>query len=176
MGSSFIVLMSRKESDCSAVWEELSKKLGGVDVLVNNAAIQPPSSYVRVEDVTHEMVQRMVGINFQGYLYMAKHALKVMRQQQAGVVVNISSGQGHRTARQVPIYGPIKAANILQAMQWAVEYAREGIRVVSVSPGAIDTPLVRESRGPRWRSGTRQSTSGRIGRPERDRPCSPLAH
>ncbi len=62
-----------------------------------------------------------------------------------GVVINIASGQGDRTARGVPIYGPIKAANILQAMQWAVEYARQGIRVVSLSPGAIETPLVKAS-------------------------------
>ncbi len=43
----------------------------------------------------------------------------------------------------MPVYGPVKAANILQAKQWGVEYARDGIRVVSVSPGAIDTPMVR---------------------------------
>lgn len=45
-------------------------------------------------------------------------------------------------ARKVPAYGPIKAANLLQTRQWGVDYARNGIRVVSVSPGAIRTPLV----------------------------------
>jgi NAD(P)-dependent dehydrogenase (short-subunit alcohol dehydrogenase family) len=87
----------------------------------------------------------MLAVNLSGYFHMAKHALRVMREQQSGVVVNIASGQAHRTARGVPVYGPIKAANVLQAMQWGIEYAREGIRVVSVSPGAIDTPLVRAS-------------------------------
>jgi NAD(P)-dependent dehydrogenase (short-subunit alcohol dehydrogenase family) len=43
----------------------------------------------------------------------------------------------------VPAYGPIKAANIMQARQWGLEYARDGVRVVSVSPGAIETPLLR---------------------------------
>ena len=157
-----------READCAATVNCAFEKFGGVDVLVNNAAIQPPSSYVRVEDVTEEMVRRMVGINLEGYLYMAKFAMKVMRQQQSGVVVNISSGQGHRTARQVPIYGPIKAANILQAMQWAVEYAREGIRVVSVSPGAIDTPLVRASLAAQGGESelANRHPLGRIGRPE----------
>ena len=48
----------------------------------------------------------------------------------------------NRTARHVAAYGPIKAANLLQTRQWGVEYARDGIRVVSVSPGAINTPMV----------------------------------
>ena len=84
----------------------------------------------------------MLKINLSGYMYFAKHALAVMKQQQSGVVINISSAQGHRTARQVGVYGPIKAANIMQARQWGVEYARDGVRVVSVSPGAIRTPLL----------------------------------
>lgn len=91
-----------------------------------------------------------------------------MRDQQSGVVINIASGQGHRTTRQVPVYGPIKAANLLQAMQWGIEYARDGIRVVSVSPGAIDTPLVRaslEAQGGAAELANRHPI-GRIGQPE----------
>lgn len=156
------------ESDCRNAVNETVRMHGGLDVLVNNAAIQPPSSYVRLEDVNTEDYERMLAVNFSGYVYMAKFALKVMREQQSGVVVNIASGQGHRTARQVPIYGPIKAANILQAMQWGIEYARDGIRVVSVSPGAIDTPLVRaslESQGGAARLANRHPL-GRIGQPE----------
>jgi NAD(P)-dependent dehydrogenase (short-subunit alcohol dehydrogenase family) len=156
------------EEQCESLIEWTFATFGGIDVLVNNAAIQPPSSYVRVEDVDRTNYERMVSINLSGYLFMAKHCLKVMRQQKSGVVINISSGQGHRTARQVPVYGPIKAANILQAMQWGVEYARDGIRVVSVSPGAIDTPLVRaslEAQGGERELANRHPL-GRIGRPE----------
>lgn len=156
------------EDQCGALVAWVNSTFGGIDVLVNNAAIQPPASYVRVEDVDRSSYERMLAINLSGYLFMAKHCLKVMRQQQSGVVVNISSGQGHRTARQVPVYGPIKAANILQAMQWGIEYAREGIRVVSVSPGAIDTPLVRaslEAQGGERELANRHPL-GRIGRPE----------
>jgi NAD(P)-dependent dehydrogenase (short-subunit alcohol dehydrogenase family) len=131
------------ESDCQKVVQWTAEQFGALDVLVNNAAIQTPASYLTVEKLPDEMLQRMLAVNFCGYTYMAKHALAVMRRQQCGVVVNMASGQGHRTTRQVPVYGPVKAANILQAMQWGVEYARDGIRVVSVSPGAIDTPMVR---------------------------------
>lgn len=156
------------ESDCRRAVEEALDKFGALDVLVNNAAIQPASSYVRVEDLRPEDYQRMLSINFSGYTFMAKHALKAMRIQRSGVVVNIASGQAHRTTRGVPVYGPIKAANILQAMQWGVEYARDGVRVVSVSPGAIDTPLVRatlEAQGGEQELANRHPL-GRIGQPE----------
>jgi NAD(P)-dependent dehydrogenase (short-subunit alcohol dehydrogenase family) len=139
-----------------------------LDVLVNNAAIQPPESYVPVHELEASIWQRMVDINFSGYTWLAKHAIPHMRRQGSGVIVNMASGQAHATARQVPAYGPIKAANVLQANQWGVEYARDGIRVVSVSPGAIDTPLVRaslEAQGGAAELANRHPL-GRIGKPE----------
>ena len=117
----------------------------GIDILVNNAAIQPPDSYRSIDQYDDDLWQRMVDVNLTGYANMARVILPEMKQQQSGVIVNLASGQGHRTARGVPAYGPIKAANIMQARQWAIEFARSGIRVVSVSPGAIDTAMVRAS-------------------------------
>jgi NAD(P)-dependent dehydrogenase (short-subunit alcohol dehydrogenase family) len=130
------------EDACEKAVAWTIEQYGALDVLVNNAAIQPRESYVPLDQMPNELWQRMVNINFSGYSFMAKHALRQMKQQGQGVVVNVASGQGHRTAREVPAYGPIKAANIMQARQWGVEYARDGIRVVSVSPGAIATPLL----------------------------------
>lgn len=157
-----------KEEDCKQAVSSAVEKFGALDVLVNNAAIQPPESYVRVDQLSHDAWDRMLGVNLSGYTYMAKHALQVMLRQQSGVVINIASGQAHRTARQVPCYGPIKAANLLQTKQWGVEYARQGIRVVSVSPGAIETPLVRaslEAQGGEKALANRHPI-GRIGQPE----------
>ena len=157
-----------RESECKRVVDWTVDRFGAIDVLVNNAAIQPPTSYLRVDQIEDSDYQKMLGVNLTGYFYMAKHGLGVMREQQSGVVINMASGQGHRTARHVPVYGPIKAANLLQAMQWGIEYARDGIRVVSVSPGAIDTPLVRASlaaQGGPEKLANRHPI-GRIGRPE----------
>ncbi len=133
------------EDDCQKVVEATAAKFGGLDVLVNNAAVQPPDSYRPIDRLPADVWDRLVAVNLSGYTFMAKHALGRMIQQRSGMIVNIASGQAHRTARQVGVYGPIKSANVMQARQWGVEYAREGIRVVSVSPGAIDTPLVRAS-------------------------------
>ncbi len=143
--SLFVTGDTSVEADCQRAVNETVNALGGIDVLVNNAAIQPKESYAPVHQMTEDIWQRMIGVNFTGYTMMAKHAIPIMLAQGSGVIVNISSGQGHRTARRVAAYGPIKAANLMQARQWGVEYARDGIRVVSVSPGAINTPLVQAS-------------------------------
>jgi NAD(P)-dependent dehydrogenase (short-subunit alcohol dehydrogenase family) len=168
VGVQFRCVDTSAEEECRAVVEWTVDNFGALDVLVNNAAIQPKASYTSVDQLDSTEMERMTRVNFFGYTFMAKYALGQMRRQQSGVVVNLSSGQGHRTARQVPVYGPIKAANLLQAMQWGVEYAREGIRVVSVSPGAIDTPLVRASLAAQGGEDAlaNRHPLGRIGRPE----------
>jgi 3-oxoacyl-[acyl-carrier protein] reductase len=144
-GITFIRGDASREADCAEAVAATVRQHGALDVLVNNAAIQPRESYVRVDELPADLWQRMLDVNLSGYTFLAKHALRQMRAQKSGVVINLASGQGHRTARQVPAYGPIKAANLMQTMQWGIEYARDGIRVASVSPGAIDTPLVRAS-------------------------------
>ncbi|MBL8815370.1 MAG: SDR family oxidoreductase [Planctomyces sp.] len=156
------------EDDCKNAVAFTVDQFGALDVLVNNAAIQPRSSYVPLHELTAELWDRMIGVNMSGYTFMAKHAVPVMLAQRSGVIVNLASGQAHRTAREVPAYGPIKAANLMQTRQWGVEYARQGIRVVSVSPGCIDTPMVRASldaQGGEHEIAHRHPV-GRIGKPE----------
>lgn len=155
------------QQQCQQTVDDTINEFGAVDVLVNNAAIQPRDSYRPIDQLPAEVWNRMVAVNLSGYAFMAKHVLRQMRRAQSGVIVNIASGQAHRTAREVGVYGPIKAANVMQARQWGVEYARDGIRVVSVSPGAIDTPLVRaslEAQGGGAALANRHPV-GRIGRP-----------
>ncbi|MCP4782220.1 MAG: SDR family oxidoreductase [Fuerstiella sp.] len=156
------------KDDCASVVNWTVEQFGGLDVLVNNAAIQPKDSYRPIHELPVDVWDRVIRVNLSGYTFMAMSALPHMRQQNSGVVINISSGQGHRTARHVGAYGPIKAANMMQARQWAVEYARDGIRVVSVSPGAIDTPLVRASLAQQGGGAAlaNRHPIGRIGQPE----------
>jgi NAD(P)-dependent dehydrogenase (short-subunit alcohol dehydrogenase family) len=141
-GIEFVFGDTSREDDCRNAVAFTVESHGSIDVLVNNAAIQPKASYVPVHEMPRELWDRMVAVNLTGYTFLAKHTIPIMRQQRSGVIINMASGQAHRTARQVPAYGPIKAANLHQTRQWGVEYAREGIRVVSVSPGCINTPMV----------------------------------
>lgn len=167
-GVAFLQGDVRSDDDCRSAVQYAVETCGALDVLINNAAIQPVASYVPIDELPLELWERMVRINFSGYTLLARHGLRVMKEQQSGVVVNLASGQAHRTARGVGAYGPIKAANLMQARQWGVEYAREGIRVVSVSPGAIETPLVRaslEAQGGAAQLANRHPL-GRIGQPD----------
>jgi len=166
-GIEFLHCDTSDEAQCKAAVDWTVERFGGVDVLVNNAAIQPKSSYKPLHELETDVWERLVAINFSGYTYMGKYVLAQMKAQGSGVVVNIASAQGHRTAREVPAYGPVKAGNLMQARQWGVEYARDGIRVVSVSPGAIDTPMVRaslEEQGGETALANRHP-QGRLGRP-----------
>ena len=167
-GVTFIRGDTSREADCRDAVAAAVRQYGALDVLVNNAAIQPRDSYVRVDELSAELWQRMLDVNLSGYTFLAKHAFRQMRGQGSGVVVNLASGQAHRTARHVPAYGPLKAANLLQAMQWGVEYARDGIRVVSVSPGAVDTALVRASLAAQGGAAelANRHPLGRLGRPD----------
>ena len=133
------------ETDCQATVQQVLDEHGAVDVLINNAAIQPRESYHPIDSVGSQVWRRMIDVNLCGYMRMASEVLPQMKRQQCGVIINLASGQAHRTAREVGVYGPIKSANVMQARQWGVEYARDGIRVLSVSPGAIDTPMIRAS-------------------------------
>ena len=156
------------ESACRDAVAWAASQHGAIDILVNNAAIQPAASYCPLHELPMSVWHDMLAVNLSGYTYLAKYVLDVMTRQRSGVIVNIASAQGHRTARQVGVYGPIKAANILQARQWGIEYARDGVRVVSVSPGAIDTPLLRatlEKEGGQEVLANRHPV-GRLGQPE----------
>ena len=158
-------------SDATAVRDAVATIVdaeGGVDVLVNNAAIQPVTSFVPLHELPLDLWNAMLRVNVTGYTVMAQAVVAHMVRQQSGVIVNLASAQAHRTAREVPAYGPTKAANLMQAKQWAVEYARDGIRVVSVSPGAIDTPLVRASLEQQGGEGAlaNRHPLGRLGRPQ----------
>jgi NAD(P)-dependent dehydrogenase (short-subunit alcohol dehydrogenase family) len=156
------------DEQCRQSIDAITARHGRLDILVNTAAIQPPASYAPLHELPPELWERMIAINVSGYTNMARHAVRHMLAHQSGVIVNIASAQGHRTAREVPAYGPAKAANLMQTMQWGVEYARQGIRVVSVSPGAINTPLLRASLEAQGGSAAlaNRHPLGRLGEPE----------
>jgi len=135
----------RSEADCRDAVAATVRQHGALDVLVNNAAIQPPASYVRVDELPAELWQQMVDVNLSGYTFLAKHALKQMREQGSGVVVNLASGQAHRTARKVPLMDRSRRPIYCRRCSGGSSTPATAIRVVSVSPGAIDTPLVRAS-------------------------------
>ncbi len=132
-----------REAECRRVVAETVKTFGGVDVLFNNVGIQPGDSYCTVEDTSEALWDRIVGVNLKSYFFMAKFTIPELRKRGGGAIVNNASVQGLQSARGVPAYAASKGGVLSLTRQLAVEYAAEGIRVLAVCPGTIDTEMVR---------------------------------
>jgi len=134
-----------RAADCQRVVSQTVARFGGIDVLFNNAGIQPADSYADVEHTTEETWDRILGVNLKSYFLMAKYAIPELRKRGHGAIINTASVQGLQSMRGVSAYAASKGGVLSLTRQLAVEYAREGIRVLAVCPGTIDTEMVRAS-------------------------------
>lgn len=113
-------------------------RFGRCDVLINNAAIS--AAPVPLEDLPTELWDRIFRVNLRGALLCAQALFPLMRDQQAGSIINVASISA-QTPTRVGAYGTTKAALIALTRQMAVEWGPRGIRANSISPGMIRTPL-----------------------------------
>jgi NAD(P)-dependent dehydrogenase (short-subunit alcohol dehydrogenase family) len=115
---------------------------GRLDVLVNNAGIAIPSPSITT--VSLEDFRRQQAVNVEGVFLGMKHGLAFMRQAgHGGSIVNISSVAGLRGSHPLTAYSATKGAVRLMSKSVALECAaaRDGVRVNSVHPGVIETPI-----------------------------------
>ena len=116
----------------------LFKKVGRVDVLVNNAGI---SLIKQVQDISYAEYNRLMAVNMGGAFLCAREAAKGMIDRQDGLIVNISSVWGEVGGSCESVYSASKAALLGFTKALAKELGWSHIRVNSVSPGVIDTPM-----------------------------------
>lgn len=128
------------EDAVEAVFAEVADKLGGIDVLVNNAGISGANK--PTHEVTTEEWRKVMDINVSGVFYCTRAAVPHMLKQGKGSIINLSSIYGIIGAPDIPPYHASKGAVREMSKTDAVFYAKEGIRVNSVHPGFIWTPLV----------------------------------
>ncbi len=124
-------------SDCvSAVVEEF----GGVDILVNNVGVTgPPGDAVAVSAKTWDEVMR---INVASMMLMAKNCIPIMATRGGGAIVNVSSIVGVAGGHPTLVYPTSKGAVISLTKAMAAHHGHQNIRVNSVAPGLVFTPLV----------------------------------
>lgn len=152
-----------------AAVQRIAGELGGIDVVVNNAAVALPGS---IADIPLEHWQRTIDVNLRGAMLMIRAALPSLRRSPGAAVVNLSSLQGIRGFSGWAAYAATKAALVGLTRQAAVEFASDGIRVNAVAPATIATPMnekiLREADDPAAVEATWNSLHplGRIGRPE----------
>ena len=116
----------------------LFKQVGKVDVLVNNAGV---SLIKQIQDVSYAEYQRVMDVNVGGAFLCAREAAKGMIDRQSGLIVNISSVWGEVGGSCESVYSASKAALLGFTKALAKELGWSKIRVNSVSPGVIDTPM-----------------------------------
>ncbi len=114
---------------------------GRIDVLVNAAGIPGPSA--RTEDYTFEDVKKVYGVNVFGTFLMMQNVLPVMQEQKSGSIINFGSVSGMFGYPYEIGYGSSKAAVIFMTKNAANENGGNGVRVNSVSPGWVDTNMMK---------------------------------
>jgi len=118
--------------------DAVRERRGRLDLLVNNAAI-----YARGPvDALEEDLDALLALNVRAAVLLAGAAVRVMREQGGGVVVNVASEAGLVAVPGQVAYNVTKAALIMLSRSIAVDHAAQGIRAVSVCPGTTRTPLV----------------------------------
>lgn len=134
------VLDVSDEAAVERVFREVRDRFGSIDILVNNAGI------AGVNKPTHEIEaeewRRVMSVNVEGVFFCTKHAVPYLREAGGGAIVNLSSIYGLVGAPDAPPYHASKGAVRLMTKTDALLYAEDGIRVNSVHPGFVWTPMV----------------------------------
>lgn len=128
------------EKDVAKAINEAAARFGRIDILVNNAGISGANK--PTHELTEEEWDRVQAINVKGVFFCTKHAIPHMRAAGGGSIVNLSSIYGLVGAGDVPPYHASKGAVRLMTKNDALIYAADRIRVNSIHPGFIWTPMV----------------------------------
>lgn len=126
-------------ADVEAAVADALARFGGLDYLVNSAAIHPYGDAVETD---LETWNRCLAVNVTGIYLCAHHAIPAMRRRGGGAIVNLASVQGRACQRGVAAYVTSKGAILALTRALALDHAPDHIRVNSISPGSIATPIL----------------------------------
>lgn len=149
-----------KEASVKAMVAKAVKAYGRVDILVNNAGVLKTGDVAQTDE---KVWDEMIDINLKGMFLCSKHVIPFMRKHARGSIVNIASEAGTTGVPGLAVYGASKGGVINFTRAVAIDYARVGIRVNSVSPGPIDTPMLQ--RLGKVESFGKMTPLGRVGMP-----------
>ncbi len=137
--ASYVHLDVSQASDWERAISTAEREFGTLNVLVNNAAIHNGAG---LEETSEELWDRVVAVNQKGVWLGMKTALPAMRRAGGGAIVNFSSVHGLVGSPGSTAYQGTKGAVRLLSKQAAIQYASENVRVNSVHPGLIFTPMI----------------------------------
>lgn len=155
-----------QEDQVEALCNHVLAEWGRIDVLVNNAGVNP--YYKRAEHTAREEWQHIINVNLNGVFYACKHAGRAMLSQGAGSIVNVTSVAARVALDRTTAYCAAKSGVERMTAELALEWAQLGVRVNAVGPGYFATDLtegLRDNDALTQKIATR-TPMARFGRPE----------
>jgi len=162
-----IVADIRNKDDVKNVINKIIEKFGKLDILVNNAGIFPKIK--QLHEIDEDDWNEVLDVNLTGQFRFTKEAIPHL-QKTSGSIINISSDAGLKAYQgfNADAYSASKAALILLTKCWALEYAKDKIRVNCICPGVVDTdmtkPFLKTQKDREFMDS--EHPIGRIGQPE----------
>jgi len=157
----------KKKNEVQNVLDQTIKKFGKLDILVNNAGIFPKIKLLH--KIEEEEWNEVLDVNLTGQFRFTKEAIPHL-QKTSGCIINISSDAGLKAYQgfNADAYSASKAALIVLTKCWALEYAKNKIRVNCICPGVVDTdmtkPFLKNQKDIEFMNN--EHPLGRIGQPE----------
>ena len=137
------------EADIAAMVANACDRWERLDILHNNVGISVAGGDAEISKIEGEAFDRIMAINLKSMVLAIKHVLPVMRGQQRGNIINISSTAAHEDYPWVT-YKASKAAAKAMTEQVALQNAPHGIRVNCIQPGLMNTPMAVDARMDAW--------------------------
>jgi NAD(P)-dependent dehydrogenase (short-subunit alcohol dehydrogenase family) len=116
------------------------EKFGRIDLLLNNAGIFMPKKFT---DYTEEDFEKMIKTNVASVFYMTQQVIPTMQKQKCGLVISIATTLVDQPIAGIPASLPVLTKSTLPAVsrELAIEYAKDGIRFNTISPGTVNSPM-----------------------------------
>ncbi len=134
-----------REATLAAAIADAHRRWGRIDILHYNVGVSIAGGDATVTELTEEAFDRVCAINLRGCVMAVKHVLPIMRAQQAGSIINISSVAAYENYPLVT-YKATKAAMVEFTKQVAIQNAEYGVRANAILPGLMDTPMAVDTR------------------------------
>src|SRR4030081_2588399 len=134
-----------RNAEIKAMAEDARARWGRIDILHNNVGVSLSGGDAELPDFTEEALERCVALNLKSCIFAAKHVIPIMRAQQSGVIINISSMAVITTYPYVA-FTASRAAMVAFTEQLAYQIAQYGIRANVILPGLMNTPMAVDTR------------------------------
>lgn len=129
----------RNEQEIIEFVKESAAFMGGVNVLINNAAVMPSTN---LKDLKTETIDHIMSVNLRAPILFTREVVPFMKNEGKGSIIHMSSVTGHNGFPDVAIYGATKGGLMSLARGHAMQLAPYNIRVNSISPGTVDSPML----------------------------------